>query len=83
MNLSGIFLAFYGPANRFHISAGRVRLVTAVPRYFVSGPTNLNVQRIEDDRHATRSPRLKPAELALDAREQRSKEGKKERILSC
>ena len=30
VDLSGIFLAFDGPANRFHVSAGRIRLVTAV-----------------------------------------------------
>ena len=61
MDLSGIFLAFYRPANRFHVSTGRVRLVTVVPWHLVSGPTSLNVQRAEDDRHATRWQRLKCA----------------------
>lgn len=70
VNLSGIFLAFYRSANRFHISAGGVRLVSVVPWYFVSGPANLNVQRMEDDRHATRSQQVKSVGLAVDAREQ-------------
>ena len=49
VNLSGFSFAFYGPADRFHVLAGRARLV-----YFVSGPANLNVQGMEDDRHAIR-----------------------------
>ena len=53
MDLSGIFLAFYRPANRFHISVRRGRGLSVAPRYFVSRPTNLNVQRVEDYSHAT------------------------------
>ena len=70
VNLSSIFLAFYRPANRFHVSAGRVRLVSVVPWYFVSGPPNLNVQGMEDDRHANGSQSLISVGLAVDGREQ-------------
>lgn len=31
VDLSGIFLAFYRPTNRFHVSTDRVRLVTVMP----------------------------------------------------
>ena len=52
MDLSSIFFAFYRPANRFHISVRRGRGLAGAPWYFVSGRTNMNVQRVEYYSHA-------------------------------
>ena len=61
MDLSSIFLAFYRPANRFHISVRRGRGLSVAPWYFVSGPTKMNVQRVEDYSHANGWQRLEYA----------------------
>ena len=53
VDLFGIFVALYGATNRFHVWPGRMRLVGVVLWYLVPGPTNLNMQRVEDDRHMT------------------------------
>ena len=53
VDLFGILLSFYGATNRFHVWPGRMRLVGVVLWYLVPGPTNFNMQRVEDDRHMT------------------------------